>query len=144
MATVCVPFAIEEFDDRNAYGEERWTLTGLTGDQVLTVVYTERNGRLKWSPSVGPRTEPLGAGPPAQAVAIGSMPRRLSSAGSRRHPATLEGSPRSRPARGPTVEYNFTGDISRDELLKKAKAAASTVKPDDAYSVLVTQSDGRT
>jgi len=41
------PFAVEWFDLREAYGEERIILLGMTGNQVLTVVYTERAERIR-------------------------------------------------------------------------------------------------
>ena len=39
------PFGIERWDDREAYGEDRFILIALAEATVLTVVYTERNGR---------------------------------------------------------------------------------------------------
>ena len=39
------PFAIERLDDREDYGEDRFILIGAAEGTVLTVVYTERNGR---------------------------------------------------------------------------------------------------
>jgi hypothetical protein len=41
------PFAVEWIDDRRDYGEERVILLGMTGGQVLTVVYTERETRIR-------------------------------------------------------------------------------------------------
>jgi hypothetical protein len=41
------PFAIERLDDREDYGEDRFVLIGLAEGAVLTVVYTERNGRIR-------------------------------------------------------------------------------------------------
>ncbi len=41
------PFAVEWIDLREAYGEERIILLGMTGSQVLTVVYTERAERIR-------------------------------------------------------------------------------------------------
>lgn len=41
------PFAIERLDDREDYGENRFILIGLAEGAVLTVVYTERNGRFR-------------------------------------------------------------------------------------------------
>jgi uncharacterized DUF497 family protein len=41
------PFAVERTDDREHYGEDRFTLTGIADGVVLTVVYTERDGRLR-------------------------------------------------------------------------------------------------
>jgi hypothetical protein len=42
----------------------------------------------------------------------------------------------------PPAEYNFEGNIGRDDVLKKAKTAASSVVK--KYAVLVTESTGRT
>jgi uncharacterized protein len=41
------PFAVEWIDLRETYGEERIVLLGMTGNQVLTVVYTERAERIR-------------------------------------------------------------------------------------------------
>jgi uncharacterized protein len=41
------PFAVEWIDLRRAYGEERIILLGMTSNQVLTVVYTERAERIR-------------------------------------------------------------------------------------------------
>jgi len=41
------PFAVEWIDLRQAYGEERIILLGMIGNQVLTVVYTERAERIR-------------------------------------------------------------------------------------------------
>ena len=41
------PFAIEWIDLREDYGEERIILLGVADDQLLTVVYTERAGRIR-------------------------------------------------------------------------------------------------
>jgi len=41
------PFAVEWIDLREAYGEERIILLGTNGDQLLTVVYTERAERIR-------------------------------------------------------------------------------------------------
>jgi len=41
------PFAVEWLDLREAYGGERIILLGMTGDQVMTVVYTERAERIR-------------------------------------------------------------------------------------------------
>jgi uncharacterized DUF497 family protein len=41
------PFAIERLDDRDDYGEERFILIGTAEEGVVTVVYTERNGRFR-------------------------------------------------------------------------------------------------
>ena len=40
-------FAVEWVDAREAYGEERVILLGLSDGQVLTVVYTERDTRIR-------------------------------------------------------------------------------------------------
>jgi uncharacterized protein len=41
------PFAIERLDDREDYGEDRFILIGTAEGTVLTVVYTERNSRIR-------------------------------------------------------------------------------------------------
>jgi uncharacterized protein len=41
------PFGIERLDDRQDYGEERFILIGTAEEAVITVVYTERNGRFR-------------------------------------------------------------------------------------------------
>lgn len=41
------PFAIERLDDRENYGEDRFILIGIAEGFVLTVVYTDRNGRIR-------------------------------------------------------------------------------------------------
>jgi uncharacterized protein len=41
------PFAFEELDDRENYGEERINLLGMCGDTMLHVTYTERDGRIR-------------------------------------------------------------------------------------------------
>ena len=41
------PFAIERRDDREDYGEDRFILIGIAEGTVLTVVYTERDGRIR-------------------------------------------------------------------------------------------------
>jgi uncharacterized DUF497 family protein len=41
------PFAIEELDDRKAYGELRFSLIGMAGNRVLKVIYTERGERMR-------------------------------------------------------------------------------------------------
>jgi uncharacterized protein len=41
------PFAVEWIDERAAYGEERVILLGMSGGQILSVVYTERGERLR-------------------------------------------------------------------------------------------------
>jgi len=49
MATLVFkdPFAIERLDDREDYGEDRFILIGMAEGAVLTVVHTERNGRIR-------------------------------------------------------------------------------------------------
>jgi uncharacterized DUF497 family protein len=41
------PFAVEWIDLREDYGEERIILLGMTSNQVLAVVYTERAERIR-------------------------------------------------------------------------------------------------
>ena len=41
------PFAIELSDDRQNYGEERWTILGMAHERLLLVAYTIRNGRIR-------------------------------------------------------------------------------------------------
>jgi uncharacterized DUF497 family protein len=41
------PFGIERLDDRADYGEERFILVGAAEGTVVTVAYTERNGRIR-------------------------------------------------------------------------------------------------
>jgi len=41
------PFGIERLDDREDYGEARFILIGTAEEAVITVVYTERDGRLR-------------------------------------------------------------------------------------------------
>lgn len=41
------PFAVEWIDLREAYGEERVILLGMAGNNVLTVVYMEREERIR-------------------------------------------------------------------------------------------------
>jgi len=40
-------FAIDEIDDRFDYGEERMTLLGLSGGDILHVTYTERGNNIR-------------------------------------------------------------------------------------------------
>ena len=40
-------FALTEFDDTEAYGEERYVMTGLAVGGMLTVVYTERGDKFR-------------------------------------------------------------------------------------------------
>lgn len=42
----------------------------------------------------------------------------------------------------PPAEYNFEGDVTKEEVLEKSKIAASSVVK--KYAVLVTESKGRT
>ena len=39
------PFAIELLDDREDFGEDRYILIGMSANNVLVVVYTERGER---------------------------------------------------------------------------------------------------
>ena len=41
------PFAIEQIDDREAYGEERVNLLGMCDGTILHVTYTERGDRIR-------------------------------------------------------------------------------------------------
>ena len=41
------PFSVEWVDPREDYGEERIILLGMAGNEVLTVVYTERAERTR-------------------------------------------------------------------------------------------------
>jgi hypothetical protein len=41
------PFAFEEFDDRENYGEKRINLLGVCSGQMLHVTYTEREERIR-------------------------------------------------------------------------------------------------
>lgn len=41
------PFAVEWIDLREDYGEERIILLGMAGNELLTVVYTERAERIR-------------------------------------------------------------------------------------------------
>jgi uncharacterized DUF497 family protein len=41
------PFALIERDDSDDYGEDRFILIGRAAGGILTVVYTERNERLR-------------------------------------------------------------------------------------------------
>jgi len=45
---LCDPFAIEEIDDREDYGEERFVIVGrVEGNVLLFVVYTEREEQIR-------------------------------------------------------------------------------------------------
>jgi uncharacterized DUF497 family protein len=41
------PFAVDWIDDREDYGEQRVILLGLSDGQVFTVIYTERDTRIR-------------------------------------------------------------------------------------------------
>jgi len=41
------PFAIDEIDDREDYGEERWNTIGMCEGRLLVVSYTERGGGIR-------------------------------------------------------------------------------------------------
>jgi uncharacterized DUF497 family protein len=41
------PFAVEFFDDRQDYGEDRYVVIGMVEGQVLSIGYTERNDILR-------------------------------------------------------------------------------------------------
>jgi uncharacterized protein len=41
------PFASERLDDRGDYEEKRFIVIGMVGGQVLSVAYTEREGRVR-------------------------------------------------------------------------------------------------
>ena len=41
------PFAIEQIDDREDYGEERFFLIGMASRRVLVVVYAMRDERIR-------------------------------------------------------------------------------------------------
>jgi uncharacterized DUF497 family protein len=41
------PFAIEEIDDREEYGEERVNVVGMRQGVILHVTYTERRDRIR-------------------------------------------------------------------------------------------------
>ena len=49
MATLVFkdPFAVERLDDREHYSEDRFILIGIADGALLTVVHTERNGRIR-------------------------------------------------------------------------------------------------
>jgi uncharacterized protein len=47
VEALCDPFAVEEIDDREDYGEERINLLGMRGDVILHVTYTERGDRIR-------------------------------------------------------------------------------------------------
>lgn len=41
------PSFIDRIDDRDAYGEERWILIGMTAAGLLVVVHTQRGDRVR-------------------------------------------------------------------------------------------------
>ena len=41
------PFAIERLDDREDYGETRFVITGMVEGVVLSVAYSEQDGRIR-------------------------------------------------------------------------------------------------
>jgi uncharacterized DUF497 family protein len=41
------PFALERYDDRDDYGEDRFIIIGMTADRILYVAYTVRNERVR-------------------------------------------------------------------------------------------------
>jgi uncharacterized protein len=41
------PFAVEQVDDRQNYGEERWTILGMARGRLLLVAYTMRGDRIR-------------------------------------------------------------------------------------------------
>lgn len=41
------PFAVEQIDTREDYGEERINLVGMCGGAIIHVTYTERGGRIR-------------------------------------------------------------------------------------------------
>ena len=41
------PFAVEEIDDREDYGEERINVLGMRQGVILRVTYTERGDRIR-------------------------------------------------------------------------------------------------
>ena len=41
------PFGVEWIDERAEYGEEWVILLGMSGGQILSVVYAERDGRIR-------------------------------------------------------------------------------------------------
>jgi hypothetical protein len=41
------PFAIEQFDDREKYGEERFTIIGMARGRLLFVAYTMRGETIR-------------------------------------------------------------------------------------------------
>jgi uncharacterized DUF497 family protein len=41
------PYMVEGLDQREDYGEDRLLLTGMVEDELLSVIYTEREGRFR-------------------------------------------------------------------------------------------------
>jgi uncharacterized protein len=41
------PASVDEMDDREDYGEDRFIITGRANGRLLTVAYTERDGRTR-------------------------------------------------------------------------------------------------
>ena len=41
------PFSIEQIDDRDNYGEERFAITGMVSGRILVVVYTMRGEAIR-------------------------------------------------------------------------------------------------
>jgi hypothetical protein len=41
------PFAIEQLDDREDYGEDRYSIVGMVEGRILYVAYTLRNGTIR-------------------------------------------------------------------------------------------------
>ena len=41
------PFAIERLDDREDYGEDRYSIIGMVDGRILYMAYTPRNGTIR-------------------------------------------------------------------------------------------------
>jgi uncharacterized DUF497 family protein len=41
------PFGVAEIDDREDYGEDRFTVVGMVEGTLIFVVYAERQGRIR-------------------------------------------------------------------------------------------------
>jgi uncharacterized DUF497 family protein len=41
------PASVDNIDDRENYSEDRFTITGMVNARLLTVTYTERDGRIR-------------------------------------------------------------------------------------------------
>jgi uncharacterized protein len=50
-------FAIEQLDDSENYGEDRFSITGLVGDKLLFVVYTLRGKSIRIISARGARPQ---------------------------------------------------------------------------------------